>query len=138
MGGAGDTIGAPTKLISSGSIGTECQAVYKTKVEAGKAEQMSDLIVATKNLGKKKDDKTATKDTKDTKTKGAKGGRRLLLQGRHLEGGATSTSSSPTQEDVVESDQTSDEDYTGAEIKASTTTTTTAPSPATTPETIVV
>merc|ERR1712034_252037 len=68
------------------------------------------------------------------KTK-AGGGRRLLLQGRHLEGGATSTSSSPTQEEVAESDQASGEDYTGAEIKAPTTTT--APSPATTPETIV-
>ena len=69
------------------------------------------------------DDKTGTKDKKDTKdtkdTKTTKGAKRLLLQSRQLEGGATSTSSSPTQEEVAESDQASDEDYSGAGIKAS-------------------
>ena len=125
--GAADKIGAPTLLVSSGRIGTECQACFKTKVDVGKAEEMSDKIVATKDLGKKKeakkDDKTGTKDKKDTKdtkdTKTTKGAKRLLLQSRQLEGGATSTSSSPTQEEVAESDQASDEDYSGAGIKAS-------------------
>merc|ERR1712166_1625509 len=72
--------GAPTKKVSAGVVSGNCVATFRTRVPTKPADDAAKLIAATKDLGKDKSK------------------RRLNSGSRNL-GGATSASSSATQED---------------------------------------
>ena len=83
-------------------MGTKCMCVFKTKVDKGKAKEISTKIV----------EKVAS--TAEA------GGRLLRTHNQRSLDGVTSVSASATQEEVIEGDEQSTEDYSESGTSAET------------------